>query len=287
MAEIKKLVGIEFSDIASKLPFAKRILTKDYYITIILYLLKDINGIYFKGGTAIQKIILNHARISEDVDFTITADIEETKKNINEILHKSNFFERITKDKDVEGFTRIIVHYKGFEGEEGYVFIDLNKRAALLSKPEKHIIKHFYQESIPEFSFNTLAKEEMIAEKMAAAIGRNKPRDHYDLYKIIKKGIPINLELVKQGFAYSYSYPPDIKYQDQFVKAQQEAREAKRGLWNACLDDSRVSTPSVSPSTTPARLRTERNSTVPTTGGSLRSSLFPVSFAAGRKGSPR
>ena len=41
-------------------------------------------------------------------------------------------------------------------------------------------------------------KEEMIAEKMAAAIGRNKPRDHYDLYKIIKKGIPINLELVKK-----------------------------------------------------------------------------------------
>lgn len=44
----------------------------------------------------------------------------------------------------------------------------------------------------------------------------------------------VNLELVKQGFAYSYSYPPDIKYQDQFLKAQQEAREAKRGLWNAC-----------------------------------------------------
>ena len=51
----------------------------------------------------------------------------------------------------------------------------------------------------------------------------------------------VNLELVKQGFAYSYSYPPDIKYQDQFLKAQQEAREAKRGLWNAC--------PSVSPTT--------------------------------------
>jgi len=50
----------------------------------------------------------------------------------------------------------------------------------------------------------------------------------------------INLELVKQGFAYSYSYPPDIKYQDQFVKAQGEAREAKRGLWNACQSDSRV-----------------------------------------------
>lgn len=44
----------------------------------------------------------------------------------------------------------------------------------------------------------------------------------------------VNLELVKQGFAFSYSYPPDIKYQDQFLKAQEEAEENKRGLWDAC-----------------------------------------------------
>ena len=44
----------------------------------------------------------------------------------------------------------------------------------------------------------------------------------------------VNLELVKQGFAQSYSYPPDIKYQDQFVGAQKEARETKTGLWGAC-----------------------------------------------------
>lgn len=44
----------------------------------------------------------------------------------------------------------------------------------------------------------------------------------------------INVELVKQGFAYSYSYPPDVKYQDQILKAQQEAEQSKAGLWNAC-----------------------------------------------------
>lgn len=38
----------------------------------------------------------------------------------------------------------------------------------------------------------------MIAEKMAATIGRNKPRDHYDLYKILKTGLPINIDLVKK-----------------------------------------------------------------------------------------
>ena len=38
----------------------------------------------------------------------------------------------------------------------------------------------------------------MFAEKVAATVGRNKPRDHYDVYTIIKAGLPINLGLVKQ-----------------------------------------------------------------------------------------
>ena len=33
---------------------------------------------------------------------------------------------------------------------------------------------------------------------MAATIVRNKPRDHFDLYKIISYKMPINLNLVKQ-----------------------------------------------------------------------------------------
>lgn len=44
----------------------------------------------------------------------------------------------------------------------------------------------------------------------------------------------VNLELVKQGYAYSYSYPPDIKYQNQFTDAQRLAREQKKGLWGSC-----------------------------------------------------
>lgn len=44
----------------------------------------------------------------------------------------------------------------------------------------------------------------------------------------------VNLELVKRGFAYSYSYPPDVKYQEKFVQAQAQAQEQKRGLWTAC-----------------------------------------------------
>lgn len=41
----------------------------------------------------------------------------------------------------------------------------------------------------------------------------------------------INLEMVKLGYANSYTYPPDVKYQNQIVAAEREAREKKIGLW--------------------------------------------------------
>lgn len=44
----------------------------------------------------------------------------------------------------------------------------------------------------------------------------------------------VNLELLKRGFAHSYTYPPDVKHQPEFVEAEREAREAGRGLWKSC-----------------------------------------------------
>lgn len=44
----------------------------------------------------------------------------------------------------------------------------------------------------------------------------------------------INLELVKLGFAYAVTFPPDVKYQGEFLAAQKYARENKSGLWKEC-----------------------------------------------------
>lgn len=78
--------------------------------------------------------------------------------------------------------------------------------------------------------------KELVEGKMARLEKDITNRDKYNrlLRYVYVDNTFINLELVKQGFAYSYSYPPDIKYQEQFLKAQQEAREAMRGLWSAC-----------------------------------------------------
>ena len=44
-------------------------------------------------------------------------------------------------------------------------------------------------------------------------------------------GIMVNAELVRLGYAYSCSYPPNLKYQAHFLQLEREAREQKRGLW--------------------------------------------------------
>jgi predicted nucleotidyltransferase component of viral defense system len=198
MDQVKKISQDKIGSIVESRGFDPDLILKDYQVTTILYLLKDIDGIYFKGGTALQKILLDYSRISEDADYTCTRELKTLRKEIEKAIKESNLFEKVTKDKDVDGFLRLVVHYKKFSGEDDTVFIDLNGRAKLSLHPETHKIKHFYTDEIPEFSIKTLAKEEMIAEKMAATIGRNKPRDHFDLYKIIQKGHPINTDLVKK-----------------------------------------------------------------------------------------
>jgi endonuclease YncB( thermonuclease family) len=79
--------------------------------------------------------------------------------------------------------------------------------------------------------------KELVAGKIVRLERDTTDRDRYNrLLRYVYVGDSfINLELVKQGFARSYSYPPDIKYQDQILKAEQEAKKTKIGLWLACL----------------------------------------------------
>ncbi len=47
-------------------------------------------------------------------------------------------------------------------------------------------------------------------------------------------GLFVNAALVRDGYAYAYTYPPDVAHADELVALQREAREAGRGLWSAC-----------------------------------------------------
>jgi micrococcal nuclease len=43
----------------------------------------------------------------------------------------------------------------------------------------------------------------------------------------------VNAVLVRDGYAQSSTYPPDVRHQEMFVDLQRQAREAGRGLWGA------------------------------------------------------
>lgn len=40
-----------------------------------------------------------------------------------------------------------------------------------------------------------------------------------------------NARLVANGYAYAYTYPPNVRHADLFVQLQRQARESVRGLW--------------------------------------------------------
>ncbi|MBU1177290.1 thermonuclease family protein [Patescibacteria group bacterium] len=44
----------------------------------------------------------------------------------------------------------------------------------------------------------------------------------------------INEYLVKNGYASASTFPPDVKYADDFLKFQKKAKEENLGLWSSC-----------------------------------------------------
>ena len=59
-------------------------------------------------------------------------------------------------------------------------------------------------------------------------------RDRYGRllgYVYLSDGRMLNEEIVRAGYAGILTRPPNVKYQERFLKAYKEAREHKRGLW--------------------------------------------------------
>lgn len=167
---------------------------KDYFITMLMYLLKDVRGLYLKGGTALNKIFLGHLRLSEDLDFAADRPISETMAEIERLVNGSKMFIRLETDKTTKYFVRYRVYYKSYFQKGSSLIIDINMKASILLKPEKHDVPNFYG---MKFGMHTLSIKEIVAEKIRALITRNQPRDYFDAYFILKK-YDVDTELVRK-----------------------------------------------------------------------------------------
>ena len=57
-------------------------------------------------------------------------------------------------------------------------------------------------------------------------------------YLILPDGTNLNLEMVRQGLAHVYTIPPNMRFREELLSAQQEAISARRGIWLEALKQS-------------------------------------------------
>jgi micrococcal nuclease len=86
----------------------------------------------------------------------------------------------------------------------------------------------------------------LVRGKMVRLETDDRRRDHEKrlLAYVYVGDLFVNLELIRQGQSVAHSEPPNMRYREEYRKAQTEAREAGRGLWGATI---RLASPQIIP----------------------------------------
>ncbi len=178
---------------------------RDYLLEMVLFSLytKIKNELVFKGGTALYKMYrLN--RFSEDLDFTFVKHRKEILKVLPGVVEQLLLLDISVKIKEIQEFSRQInVHLecKGplYDGsKESLVFIPLNiSLREKVQHPTFEMLFSSYRE-IPSFELYVMEEREIAAEKVRALLSRDKARDVYDLWFLLKKGVIFDEKLVEK-----------------------------------------------------------------------------------------
>ena len=143
--------------------------------------------------------------------------------------------ETITVLKVVDGDT-LLVNYKGKEESIRLIGIDTpeskaNKKAKSDAQRSGEDLKTIISQGKEATEFvRTMVRP---GDKVTIEFDVQ-TRDKYGRllgYVYLFNGKMLNEEIVKAGYANLMTYPPNVKYQERFLKAYREARENKRGLW--------------------------------------------------------
>jgi len=152
------------------------------------YRLRGTERVLFKGGTALR-IVFGSPRLSEDLDFTglgvrakaIEDWIAETLASVERVGIRVGIEEAKTTSGGYLGFIRSrFLDYQ----VETQIEISLRERRAV--RPETALIAGNF---LPAYTLLHLPQDLLIEEKLRALLERGKPRDFYDLYFILRKGL--------------------------------------------------------------------------------------------------
>lgn len=145
------------------------------------------DGIYFKGGTALR-IIHQSPRFSEDLDFSASATrinkIEDTIIQTIREIEREGLSVDIKEAKKTSGGYLAIFHFL-LGGQKVAIQLEISQREGKRKEDVVTIINDF----IPPYTLVALSSKQLIAEKIQALLSRQKARDFYDLYFILRANL--------------------------------------------------------------------------------------------------
>ena len=181
---------------------------KHYIQTIALRsIYASTNDLAFTGGTCMW-FFHGLNRFSEDLDFTLVAKKRELKYLPVELKKDLEVYGidseiRILKDDRISSSFRIGAKGPLYtkEIERCFVRIEISKRESVIKKLDVLEFDALYTDILPFFVL-VMEREEILAEKVRAVLTRNRARDVYDLWFLLKKGTGFELNLVNEKLKY-------------------------------------------------------------------------------------
>ena len=160
------------------------VLERDYIITLVLRAISAdaVLGkeLVLKGGTALHKLYLGQ-RFSLDLDFTARRPM--TVDDVREVVEIAEI-QGVIKEHRLfpDAFTIQRLGFVGPLNHPSSIKVDVSLREDLLMPP---LSKPLTSPYFDEFSIQTFVLEEMLAEKLRAALMRRQPRDFYDIWAML------------------------------------------------------------------------------------------------------
>ncbi len=150
-------------------------------------------------------------------------DIKEPQKDPETAFSKKQM-EYVNEEETVGGEQGAFIVAEVIDGDTFILGNGERVRLIGINTPEAGM--YFYEEAKDVLQIMIEGKD-VIFEKDVSE------RDDYGrLLRYVYYGsLFVNLEMVLRGFANSFTYPPDIKYQDRFLEAERYARNNNLGLW--------------------------------------------------------
>jgi predicted nucleotidyltransferase component of viral defense system len=173
-------------------------IVREYFQHIFLaelYKLPGAKQLLFKGGTALR-IVYNSPRFSEDLDFSL---ISVPQKEIKTFVE--NLFVQVLAEIEHAGIKVVLGDkigatsggYFGVATFHMFEYPPVGVEINISARDNRNIageVDSVANDFVPTYTIIHLPQEELVEEKIFGALmERKKPRDFYDLYFIMRKGM--------------------------------------------------------------------------------------------------